>query len=205
MRVIEQSYEIIRFHPEDEIYKIAHGYAQCYNKPIPETFEEQCEFIKRNRRHGSPLEHGNMTVHFVTNRGVTHELIRHRHTGYSQQSTRYCNYTQDRFDNMLTFIQDSSVINDPELMDIWYTARQVDEVEYFSRIRKGQKPGEARGGLPNDLATQIDVTTNLREWHDILSLRTSKAAHYQFRALMLPLLHEMKETLPCIFDDIPEE
>lgn len=203
MKIIEQSYEIDEsFDPETEIRKICKGYCTCYKTPLPQTFEEQCALIKRHRNHGSPQEHGFMTVTFITNRGVANEFVRHRHTGYSQQSTRYCNYSKNKFGNSLTFIQDSSVIDDPYLYQTWLNGRKADEEEYLARLQAGQKPEEARGCLPSDLATEIEVSTNLREWHAIFELRCSRHAHYQIRALMLPLLREMQRVLPCIYDDI---
>lgn len=202
MKIIDQSFKIIHFTKADELEKICYGYCECYNKPMPETEEDVWNYIKRNRKHGSPLEHGNMTVEFITNRGVSHELVRHRHTAYSQQSTRYCNYSLDRFDNGLTFVMDSSVKDDDDLLDIWFNGRRADEKEYLLRLKKGQTPEQARGCLPNDIKTKLLVTTNLREWHDILELRTSKKAHYQMRELMIPLLKVMQSELPCIFDDI---
>ena len=204
MDIIQQSHEIIFFHPEEEIYKICSGYCQCYKTPIPETHEGRCDLIRRHRGHGSPLEHGNMTVIFVTNRGVTHELVRHRHTAYSQESTRYCNYSKDKFGNSIKFIEDSNVINShsEEIYNKWVLSLKNCEDEYMSRIKLGQKPEEARGCLINDVATTIQVTANLREWRDIFSLRCSRSAHYQIRELMLPLLRDMQRILPCIFEDI---
>ena len=188
MKIIDQSFEVKHFDKTKELLKVAEGYCKCYNKIVPDSYEEMANYIKRNRMHGSPLEHGIMTVDFVTNRGVSHELVRHRHTAYSQQSTRYCNYSLDRFDNGLTFVLDSSV--------------KDDEKEYLKRLSLGQTAEQARGCLPNDLATTLVVTTNLREWHDILELRTSKKAHYQMRELMIPLLKFVQKELPCVFDDI---
>lgn len=202
MIIEEQSHNILLFDKEKELYKICSGYCKCYRRPIPKTFEEQCEFVRKHRQHGSPKEHGYLTVEFVTNRGVSHELVRHRHAGYSQQSTRYCNYTKDRFNNQLTFIQDSAVMAAQEYYDIWIEGLRRTEEEYFNRIKGGQKPEEARGCLPNDLKTEIQVSANLREWHDIFRLRCAPSAHYQMRELIIPLAREMKKQLPCLFDDL---
>lgn len=207
MKIVSQSHEIIGLNPEIEIYKICRGYCKCYDLPVPDTYEEQCEKISRLRYHGSPIEHGNMTVDFVTNRGVSHELVRHRLMAVSQTSTRYCNYSKDRFDNQLSFILDSSVSDDDDLLDIWMTSRKQDEIEYFKRLESGQHPEQARGCLPNDLVTKLQITANLREWHHIFDLRCGAGAHYQMRELMVPLLQEVRDIFPCIFDDlrIPED
>ena len=203
MKIIDQSYEIIDFNPEREINKIAAGYCQCYNRPIPPTYEEKCDYIKKWRKHGSPIEHGYMTVDFTTNLGVANEIVRHRHSAYSQESTRYCNYSLDTFENSLTFVMDSSVTHNPKLYDIWINGREADENEYLTRLSCGQRPEEARGCLPKDLATKLLVSANLREWHSILELRTSIRAHYQMRELMIPLLKDLQNQLSCLFDDIP--
>ena len=208
MKITDQSYEIIALDSDwfkESIYKICKGYCECYNKPMPKTFEDMYNYVKKWRKHGSPLEHGHMSVEFTTNLGVANELVRHRHTAYSQQSTRYCNYSLDRFDNGLTFILDSSVKDSDQLLDIWLKGRKADEKEYLTRLSLGQTPEQARGCLPKDLLTKILVTANLREWHSIFELRTSVRAHYQMRELMIPLLMDVQEKIPCIFDDIVVE
>lgn len=201
MRIIDQSYEITRLDKERDIAEICKSYCICYGSPVPETFEEQCEFIRKHLKHESPIEHSIMTVEFVTNRGISHEIIRHRHSAYSQQSSRYCNYSNKRFGNEVTFIRDSHII-EQGLDDIWMEGLARSEREYLHRLELGQKAEEARGCLPNDLATLLRLSTNFREWRTIFKLRCDSHAHYQMRELMNPLLEEMRKELPCIFDDI---
>lgn len=201
MQIINQSYDILRLDKERDIEMIARGYCICYNTPVPATYEKQCDLIRRHRNHGSPLEHSIMTVEFTINRGVSHELVRHRHTAYSQQSTRWCNFSKDKFGNQITFIRDSRAFASA-IEDIWWEGLLRCEEEYFARLEAGQTPEEARGCLPNDLSTMLLVSTNFREWRDIFKLRCDKRAHYQMREIMRPLLEDVTEQVPCVFDDI---
>lgn len=202
MKLIDANYKIITFTPENDAHDICLGYTTCYNSPMPKTFEEQCKFIYKHRHHESQLEHSRLTVLFTINRGVSHEIVRHRHCAFGQQSTRYCNYSKDRFNNELTFIRDCSIIKDAESYKAWLHGREMNEKEYFAQLKAGYKPEQARGCLPNDLATKLLVTTNYREWRSIFKLRCDNAAHYQMREVMIPLFKEVRDALPCVFDDI---
>lgn len=202
MKTIDASYQIETFNPVQDVHDICLGYCICYNTPMPKDFIEQCKLIRRHRNHGSPLEHSRLTVLFTINRGVSHELVRHRHTSYSQESTRYCNYSKDRFGNELTFINDIAIAKDSSAYKKWLDCRTLDENEYFDRLNFGQTPEQARGCLPIDISTKLLVTTNLREWRDIFSLRCDSHAHYQMREVMQPLFKEVCAILPCVFDDI---
>lgn len=202
MKIIDAHYEIITFQPEVDIHDITLGYCICYGTQLPKTFEEKCNFVRKHRHHESPLEHSRLTVLFDINRGVSHEMVRHRHTAYSQQSTRYCNFSNGRFGSNLTFINDITIAKDSEAYEKWLANRALDEKEYFDRLDFGDTPEHARGGLPNDLATRLLVTTNFREWRSIFKLRCDNAAHYQMREVMRPLFKEVNGVLPCVFDDI---
>lgn len=202
MRIIDASYQIVTFQPEIDVHDICLGYCICYATELPKTFEEQCAFIKRHRKHESPLEHSRMTVLFTINRGVSHEFVRHRHTGYSQESTRYCNYSKGRFGSELTFINNIAIVKNSKAYETWLKGRKADEKEYFDQLEFGLLPEQARGSLPNDIATRLLVTTNFREWRSIFSLRCDSHAHYQMREVMQPLFNEVCGVLPCVFDDI---
>lgn len=207
MKIIDASYTIDHFEPEEDIRRIAKAARICYKFPELKTFDEQQALVRRLRDrdpqhpHHSPLEHSSLSVDFIINRGISHELVRHRHTAYSQESTRYCNYSQKRFGNEITFIKDSasfeSLVN-----DIWIDGLNRAEEEYFKRLDAGQSPEEARGCLPIDLKTELYVTTNFREWRNIFNLRCDSHSHYQMREIMRPLFEEVCSKLPCVFDDI---
>lgn len=154
------------------------------------------------RGHESVLEHEKITVRFVCDRGVTHELVRHRIASYSQESTRYCNYTNDKFGNQLTFIKPCFWSEDSQNYKLWTESMEYIESQYNAMIAEGAKPEEARSILPNSLKTEIVVTMNLREWRHYFKLRTAERAHPQIREISIALLNEFKEKLPVIFGDI---
>lgn len=159
--------------------------------------------------HESVLEHEKITVRIITDRGVTHELVRHRVASYSQESTRYCNYTNDKFGNELTFVVpvglelhnlDNSDTTD--LRIVWEDAMVKAEQSYMHLINLGAKPELARGVLPTDVKTEIIVTMNIREWRHFFKLRCDKAAHPNIRYIATYMLIEFYKQLPCLFVDI---
>ncbi len=152
--------------------------------------------------HESVLEHEKLTVKFICDRGVTHEIVRHRIASYSQESTRYCNYSKDKFGNELTFIRPCFWADDSEEYAVWKQAMEDIEKTYVKLISLGAKPEEARSILPNSLKTEIVCTMNLREWRHFFRLRTAERAHPQIREISVALLDELKKRIPVIFDDI---
>ena len=151
------------------------------------------------RGHEAVLEFGNMIVRFITDRGITHELVRHRLCSFVQESTRYCNYSKDRFGNELSFILPSGLTPEGEVY--WKTIAYDAEREYLSLLKSGSSPQQARSVLPNSLKTEIVVKANFREWRHIFRLRAiSKAAHPDMRALMIPLYNECRQYCPEVFD-----
>ena len=209
MRIIEPSYII-----EDEIdaqrmmRTIERAGRTCYKSEhnIGDGSAEKfiANIIKRG--HESVIEHEKITVRFICDRGVTHEIVRHRMASYSQESTRYCNYTNDKFGNELTFIRpcfwDESTEDGKAKMELWKKSMQNIENEYNELIAMGAKPEEARSILPNSLKTEIVVTMNLRSWRHFFKLRTAQAAHPQIRQIACALLDELKVKLPVIFGDL---
>lgn len=152
--------------------------------------------------HESVLEHEKLTVKFICDRGVTHEIVRHRIASYSQESTRYCNYSKDKFGNELTFIRPCFWADDSEEYAVWKQVMEDIEKTYVKLISLGAKPEEARSILPNSLKTEIVCTMNLREWRHFFRLRTAERAHPQIREISVALLDELKKRIPVIFDDI---
>jgi len=146
--------------------------------------------------HESVLEHVNITVKFVCDRGVTHELVRHRIASYTQESTRYCNYSKKG----VTFIRPPWGFDEVDLKFL-----ETVEAQYNHKIRAGQTPQQARAYLPNCLKTEIVTTMNIREYRHLLKLRCSRDAHPQMRQLMFMLLEEFHSRLPVIFGDIYNE
>lgn len=154
------------------------------------------------RGHESVIEHGSITVKVTCDRGVTHEIVRHRIASYSQESTRYCNYSKDAFGSEITVIRPSFL--DAQGFAIWKRSCEAAEIAYFDLLDWGCTPQEARAVLPTCLKTEVMMTANLREWRHFFKLRTAPAAHPQMREVAIPLLHQMRSQVPVIFDDIEE-
>lgn len=152
--------------------------------------------------HDSVLEHCGVSVRIVCDRGVTHELVRHRLCSFSQESTRYANYAQDKFGRELTVIRPFFWQTDAACYQLWLSAMQACENAYLRLVEAGATAQEARSVLPNSLKTEIVTTANLREWRHIFKLRCDRAAHPQMRQIMLPLLAAFQERIPLVFDDL---
>lgn len=218
MKIIKQSYEILsKIDGKEMLKNIERAGRTCYKSEDNITEESSEKFIKMliERGHESVLEHEKISILFVCDRGVSHELVRHRIASFSQESTRYCNYSKDKFDNQLTFIIPCWVnvevgiyhsAETPKNLNSnamrWFHSMQDDEITYNDLIAEGWQPQQARSILPNSLKTEIVVTANIREWRTIFKQRTAKAAHPQMRELMCPLLDELKTIVPIVFDDI---
>ena len=154
------------------------------------------------RGHESVLEHEKITVRVICDRGVTHEFVRHRIASYSQESTRYCNYLNEKFGSELTFIKPCFWSEDDPRYRIWSEQMQQIENTYNILIEAGASPQEARSILPNSLKTEIVVTMNIREWRHFFRLRTAPSAHPQMREVASMLLVEFRKKISVLFDDI---
>ena len=205
MRIINASYHIETPIDSKQILKqIEKAGRTCYKSEDRITDESAKSFVRMliERGHESVLEHESITVRFICDRGVSHEIVRHRLASYSQESTRYCNYSGDGFGRELTFIKPYFLKEITGAYKSWRKAMFVAEKAYFSMLNWGCAPQEARSVLPNSTKTEIVMTANLREWRHFLKLRTAKAAHPQMRELTVPLLKELQERIPVVFDDI---
>lgn len=155
--------------------------------------------------HEAMLEHCSVTVKFVCDRGISHELVRHRLASFAQESTRYCNYSNEKFNSEITFIKPLFLADGSQGLEIWEKAMQTAEQSYFDLLEWGCTPQEARSVLPNSLKTEVVMTCDLREWRHFFKLRaagTTGKPHPQMLELTLPLLIKMKELIPVVFDDI---
>ena len=146
--------------------------------------------------HESVFEHEKITVRIICDRGITHEIVRHRIAAYTQESTRYCNYSGE-----IKFIQPLFFKKGTKEYDLWYQSCKIAAESYAKLIQLGVTPEAARSVLPNSLKTEIIVTYNLREWRHVFEMRCQKAAHPQMREIMIPLLREFQKQIPVIFDD----
>ena len=183
-----------------------------------------------SKGHEAMLEFGGMiSVKFTCDRGVSHELVRHRIASFAQESTRYVDYSDEQkngadiqfilppwVDEIQLGIHDSKLIakqfaeipEEQEFTDkdynelVFLNAMATAEISYQSLLKRGWKPQEARAVLPNSLKTEINMACNLREWRHFFKLRCSTAAHPQMVQLTKPLLAEFKQQIPIIFDDL---
>jgi thymidylate synthase (FAD) len=204
MQIIKPSYEIWMLPPGDEILKFIEKCGRvCYKSEDSITTDSAIAFVKMllKKGHLTPIEHVSMTVKFVFDRGVSHEMVRHRLCAFSQESTRYCNYGKGKFGSEITVIDPLFWEKGSEEYSVWKEQMQSAEKAYLDLLYKSS-PQEARNVLPNSLKTEIVVTANLREWRHIFTLRCSPAAHPQMREAMCPLLMEVRWKVPVIFDDI---
>ncbi len=208
MRIMDPSIEILT---DVDAYKIMKNIETCgrvcYKSENLINEESAKKFIKRiiASGHESVLEHEKLTIKFICDRGVSHEIVRHRIASYSQESTRYCNYSQEKFGKELTLIRPCFWKDDEEKYRIWCDVMEKVECSYNELMSMGAKPEEARSILPNSLKTEIVVTMNLRELRHFLRLRTSTKAHPQMREVANMLLRYVKESLPVFFEDIGNE
>ena len=161
------------------------------------------------RGHESVIEHESISVKVICDRGVTHEIVRHRIASYSQESTRYCNYTSDKFSNQISCIDiatgfhyDMNNDADRKKWEIWNAAMEAAEKYYFELIDAGAKPEEARSVLPNSLKIEIVMTMNLREWRHFIRLRGSRAAHPQIVEITAQIREEFVKRYPVFFEDL---
>ena len=205
MRVIKPQVEILDEINGDEILrKIERAGRVCYKSEERITPDSAKAFIQNILKsgHESVIEHEKVSVRIICDRGVTHEIVRHRMASYSQESTRYCNYAKDKFGNELTFIKPCFWEEGSEEYQRWAQMMQKIEDTYNEMVAMGAKPQEARSILPNSLKTEIIVTMDLREWRHFFKLRTAERAHPQMREVAYMLLEEMKKRIDVVFDDI---
>ena len=179
----------------------------CYKSEAKITDTSAPAFVAGiiKRGHEAVLEHCSFTVKFICDRGVSHELVRHRLASYCQESTRYCNYSKEGFGSEITVIEPCFWEPFSRPWVIWRDGCEVAEESYFLLLEQGATPQEARSVLPNSLKTEVVMTANIREWRHFLKLRCSPAAHPQMREVALILLEKVHDLIPVCFDDIWSE
>lgn len=210
MRIINQSYKIESPLSPEILAQLERAGRTCYKSEENITPESGAKFVANRIRdkHFAVIEFGYMIVRFVCDRGVSHEIVRHRLASYAQESTRYCNYTKEKFDNEITVIRPRGMR--AGAYELWKAAMQDAEDKYFTIVREmvGQGfkekkvPQWARSVLPNSLKTEVVMGANVREWRHFFTMRAAAPAHPQMRELACPLLREVRETVPVLFDDV---
>ena len=224
MNIMKPKFEILTPISESGIKELKHiekiGRV-CYKseEKITEDGESAKKFVKMliNRGHEAMIEHSSLSIKFIVDRGVSHELVRHRIASFAQESTRYVNYSLEKFGSEINVIDirngilfDNKMKNmDAETIELiineWLSAMEDAENHYMKMINLGATPQIARSVLPNSTKTEITITANYREWRNFFKLRVPGTAHPQMREVTIPLLRELKNKLPIVFDDINEE
>lgn len=205
MRIIEPYFEFMEEIKGDDILKRIEKIGRvCYKSEDRITEDSAKKFVANilKRGHESVIEHEKISVKIICDRGVTHEIVRHRIASYSQESTRYCNYSNEKFGKELTVIKPLFWREESVEYSLWMNTMLTIENTYNKLIELGAEPQQARSILPNSLKTEIVVTMNLREWRHFFKLRTAKNAHPQMREISCVLLDAFKKEIPIIFDDI---
>ena len=210
MKIVEPKYEILTDISEGgikELQQIERVARVCYKSedkitPDGESAKKLVGFLVK-QGHEAMLEHSQLSVLFTCDRGVANELVRHRIASFAQESTRYCNYSKEKFGRELSFIRPHWIENlSEEACNAISDSCLWIEKLYLQLFKDGLRPEQARCVLPLCLKTEIVVTANYREWRNIFKLRTPVAAHPQMRELMCPLLLEVQKKIPVVFDDI---
>lgn len=211
MKIVEPKYEILTDISEGgikELQQIERVARVCYKSedkitPDGESAKKLVGFLVK-QGHEAMLEHSQLSVLFTCDRGVANELVRHRIASFAQESTRYCNYSKEKFDYNITVIKPFYINKEQDKLayNRWVASCESAERTYLWMLENGYRPEQARCVLPLCLKTEIVVTANYREWRNIFKLRTPVAAHPQMRELMCQLLKELQSKIPVVFDDI---
>ena len=211
MRVINAGYEIISELNGEEILKHIERCARvCYKSEDRITAGSAEKMVAALIRsgHEAMLEHYSFTVKFICDRGVSHELVRHRIASFAQESSRYCCYAKDKFGKELTFINPCFWEPDSDNYARWFHEMDEAEKTYLAMIESGATPEQARDILPTSIKTEIVMTANLREFRHFFKLRAEGVTgrpHPQMLEITIPLLKELKQKVPVVFDDIMSE
>lgn len=204
MKIVNQSIEVLTKTPyEDAVRLVEEAGRTCYKSESKGTVEGAEKFIRGiiKRGHESVIEHFMITVRVITDRGTTHQIVRHRLASYSQESTRYCNYSKDKFGNEITVIKpnfDEDSLNYKN----WKSCCEDSEIAYLHLLGDGATPEQARAVLPTCLKTELVMTMNAREWRHFLKMRLDKAAQKEIRDLAQMILDQFKEKYPVFFEDM---
>ena len=201
MKIIQPFIELLWITPNPEM-QIEIAGRTCYKSEDRITSDSAREFCRKLRKsgHHAMLEHASASFRIVTDRGITHEIVRHRLASYAQESTRYCNYSKDKFGTECTFIEPPEMPYAQRF--VWEQSCKEAEEKYLQMIDYCASPQIARSVLPNCLKTEIVMTANLREWRHFIKLRGSMAAHPQIRPIALNIHTVLMEHAPSVFEDL---
>lgn len=218
MKIINPKIYAEKFNGIQIMKRIERACRTCYRSEGKITEDSYKKLLTNciTRGHESVLEHEKITIKMLCDVGVYKDLTRHRIASFSIESTRYCNYSKDKFNNKINFIRpvfytdswiqtnyEGSAMTEEELKSMyWYNCMEEIQDTYMKMSKLGCTPDEMRMILPHSTAAYVTMTANIREWKHILTLRTSKHTHPAVQQLMIPLLLKLKKEMPEIFDDV---
>lgn len=204
MKIIEPSIEVQNFNGEQIMKNIERACRTCYRSEDKISDESYKTLLKNciTRGHESVMEHEKITVRMICDVGVYKDLTRHRIASFSIESTRYCNYGKDKFDNEIKFIKPCNIDEDSDLYAFWKHTMERIEMNYLHMVEHKATPDQMRMILPHSTAAEVCMTANIREWRHILDLRTKKMTHPSIRQILIPLLILFKTEMPELFGDI---
>lgn len=213
MKLIEPILYVEDYDGKKIMKRIERACRTCYRSENSMSEDSYKKLLKNcmNRGHESILEHEKVSIRMICDIGVYKDLTRHRFASFSIESTRYCNYGKDRFDNEIKFMKPCNIDEGTEIYKIWEKGLKDVEKAYLKMAELGAKPDQLRLLLPHATAAEVNMTANIREWKHILELRANNHAHPSIRQLMIPLLLMFKEDMPEIFaeveydEDFPKE
>jgi thymidylate synthase (FAD) len=205
MKIVEPGFEIMALPDGETVLKLIELAGRtCYkseSRITPDSSKSFAQTIMRSG-HEAVIEHVGATVRFICDRGVSHEIVRHRLAAYCQESTRYCNYGKA---DEITVIRPLFWAPGSEQFSQWQVAMSMCEQQYMYLLQIGATPQEARSVLPNSLKTEVVMTANMREWRHFFKMRAiNPKAHPQMRQIAMPLLTEFQTRVPVLFDDIQD-
>lgn len=209
MQIREHSVALIHATPNAEKVIEMAG-RLCYKSEDRITEDSHIKFIKMlldpAKAHESVLEHASAGFIIGTDRGITHELVRHRIASFSQTSTRYVNYSKEKFGKEISVVKPVYLVAPPEgykdrAFDSWYDACLSAEKCYMEMVEEGVAPQVARSVLPTCTFSEIAMTANLREWRHFLKLRLSPAAHPDMRVVAGLIRDELVCIAPTVFEE----
>lgn len=212
MKYVEPSYEIISC-PDNALEMIEKTARTCYKSEDKIGDREKTEMFVRKLLESGHLPMiefgGDLHVKFISNRGFTHELVRHRLASYAQESTRYCNYSKGKFGGEISNIPGENMVqefNNYKAYEMYLLGLDACfrfcEEWYLKLINSGVPPQLAREVLNIGVKAEIHIKANFTEWRHIFKMRTSNRAHPRMHELMIPLLFDVQKRVPYIFDDI---
>jgi len=204
MKLIDPVVYVEKYDAKKMLKRIERACRTCYRSEDKVTEDSYKNLLKNciSRGHESILEHEKVSIRMICDIGAYKDLTRHRIASFSIESTRYCNYGNDKFDNQIKFIKPVNMEEDTEIYNSYITGLEEIEKQYLKMAELGAKPDQLRMLLPHGTAAEVNMTCNLREWKHVFSLRCSKHTHPSIRQLLIPLLLKFKEDMPEIYETV---